>query len=304
MTTQQKRRYALLGGLGLALVAFLVIRGRSGGGDAELVGVAGPAGGTSLDAGGGVGGVDSFDPTSLVDLFDTRLAATDSALEQLAVSLGDVRGNVVDLEDFLKTQGATLNEDQWAWGQAPIDPDWYPPTDPGPQGQAPTAAPGNTKAAAGTGFFWNVGGRRTFVTDRNRGAFLAELKRDGVNVQAWAWRHPQAARKVGIAVPKSDPTKKKKRRRGGASGGGARAMRVYSSTAGSSSAGSRLLAAIRRPPPSTSRTSPIRPPSTVPGLGSAIGSTVSRPPPPAPRTTPILPPSRTVRGGSTTVRVL
>lgn len=303
MTTQQKRRYALLGGLGLALVAFLVIRGRSGGGDAELVGVAGPAAGTSLDAGGGVGGVDSFDPTSLVDLFETRLSATDSALEQLAVSLGDVRGNVVDLEDFLKTQGATLNEDRWAWGQSPIDPDWYPPTDPGPQGQAPTAAPGNTKAAAGTGFFWNVGGRRTFVTDRNRSAFLAELKRDGVDVQVWAWRHPQAARKVGIAVPKTDPTRKGRRR--GGSGGAGGGIRAYSSTGSGGGGLAGVAATLRRPPASTaSRTSPIRPPAGTPGLGSALGQTVSRPPAAAPRSTPILPPSRLRGGGSTTVRAV
>lgn len=275
MTTQQKRRYALGAGLGLALVAFLVVRGRSrGGGGAELVGVAGAAPGTSLDPGAG-GGSSSFDPTSLVDLLDTRLGAYDA-------QIGDIRGSLTDLEDFLKEQGATLSEDTWR--PPDIDPDWDPPTDPGtpetepgPAGQAPVTSPGNTKAAAGAaGFFWNVKGRRTLVTAGNRAAFLAELKRKGVAPALWAYNHPAAAKKVGIAVPKKDPKKKPQRALGAAG-------RATAYAGVSSGGGGGFLSAIARAGPPSAR-APSAPARTIAGARS----TPLRLPPRAPTPTTAL----------------
>ena len=245
MTTQQKRRYALLAGLGLALVAFLVVRGRSGGEAADLV-AAGPVGSTPLDGGGGGASDGGADLASFVDLVDERIQGH---LAGVTAELGEQRGNMGDLEDFVKGWGATLNEDTWA---APddIDPDWLPPTvepDLSPTGQALAAAPGNTKAAAAAaGFYWNVGGKRTLVTTKNVAAFKAELKRDRVNVDEWARKHPQAAKKVGIKVKK--PKK---------AGGGGRGSGV----------GSFLSTIVRPRPPapaarvSTARTSASRAPA-------------------------------------------
>lgn len=266
---QNRRRVGLLVGLGAALVLYLVIRGRSGGTDEalELAAAAGPPPGMAFEtsAGGASGVVDvAGELASFVSMTEDRLARQDELVQALGVMVEDYRGSVVDLEDFLKSQGNVLEGDRWYPPE--VDPDWFPPTDDGPSGQEPTPAPGNTKAAPG--FFWNVGDKRTRVTRSNVQAFLAELRRDGVDPRVWAQRHPTAAKQVGLWPPASIPRKPPPKRAGGRGAGrsgAGRGTRAYmapsalQSAAGTGVSDGRVtsLASVARSLIAPSRTQPL-----------------------------------------------
>jgi hypothetical protein len=183
------RRRALLAAAGVGLLVALVLRRRD-----DATAAAAPVE-TGL-VGGGLGGV-GFGEGSVLPGLDPGIGTptdgvpTESLPPMITepdvlppVTASDVIGAVTDARDLLDSLGLT-----------PQPVAATAPTAPAAAAPKPTAA----------GFWWSIGGRNTWVTASNLGAFKAELARTGGSLDVWAARHPDAARAVGIAPPASVP---------------------------------------------------------------------------------------------------
>lgn len=211
-----KQRLALAAVLAVGL--YFMLRGRfsATGIDGSLTppGVTTDATGAPLDTGGGgtVGGGDLSAISDALGQQGELVAALQSRLDDQGQALADIGQGISDLGTGLGDLPAAIASGLIdpttglpygaASDQLTLPPDTisdpFTPPDVGPSGQTSPAAPGNAKATSGGGFFWNVGGRRTYVTKQNREAFLDELRRHGVNPAEWAAEHPAAASVIGI----------------------------------------------------------------------------------------------------------
>jgi len=177
MTAQKKRRYALIAGVGAAVLLFMVIRGRSAAPPADELLAVGPA--------PVVGGSDgSFsEPGTVTDpsAFDTQFQ---DALMRFGVTdyMGELRGQIKGIEDALEGSGWLFSDGQilppefTEFGLPPIDPDWLPPTemDIGPGGMVPPRAPGNRRVITGLGQTRIVRGQQFNFLARVRSAEAAK----------------------------------------------------------------------------------------------------------------------------------
>jgi hypothetical protein len=187
----RNRRRFIIGAAAAAVVVLLFLR-RSG--------AAAPAAAAATTDTGTVGPL--FDPSTLTDGTPGGLGvggvSDPGAVGGVTPATADDIGNLTDEIGNLQDQLNNLGDTSTAADGTPLTPS---PTDTGTAPSAPAAG----GAASAPGFWWNVGGKQTFVTRKNVSAFLAELKKHGVSVSAWAAAHAQAARDVGIPVPATAP---------------------------------------------------------------------------------------------------
>jgi hypothetical protein len=140
MTTQQKRRYALIGGLALAAVAFVLVRGRQSGGEDELLPVLeDPFGDQAAED----------EELSLFDLLSERLDQIGFAVDEL----GQQSEGEPPIDSPLTPAGAgpdpvvlhpASSGQSYRDAVARLGLRGPSSTVLGPQGQTPPAAPGNT----------------------------------------------------------------------------------------------------------------------------------------------------------------
>jgi hypothetical protein len=185
----KKRRLLIFGAAGAAVVLLLFLRRRSAAAAATTAatttGDVGPLVDPStltngipnaLDGSGSAGGVTATSPTDLAPLTD---------------QLGSLQDQISALGDKLDTG-------------TPVDAGAQTTT-----AAAPTAAATSPTAPSSAqrtpGFWWGIGGHQTWVTAKNRPLFLAELRKHGTHVDAWAANHPQAARDIGLNPPPAPP---------------------------------------------------------------------------------------------------
>ena len=205
---RRRRRSAVIVGLVGAAALYAITRGgrsssTTAADDFAVPITPAPAGSLAdFGAGSANGG---FDP-SFLDSF----GATIERLDNLESVILDVGGEASDAADAAASAAAGvrgLSTDVQDLASGVIASRESPPNDDGPSGQVPPPAPGNRTAS---GFWWNIGGKRTFVTTKNKAAFLQELRRDGANLDVWAAKHQPAARSIGITPPPKPPPAKPK----------------------------------------------------------------------------------------------
>lgn len=147
----RQRRLALAAGAALAVVAYLVIRGRSGGGS-DLIAASGPAPTSAIDPGAAAGtGIDlTGQLTSFTDLLEQRLAAMETTNQALADS---ITGQLAGVQEDVS--GLQESVDWWA-----SQPEEAADNELGASGQTPAASPGNAKVT-----------RKVYGKDYGRGVY-------------------------------------------------------------------------------------------------------------------------------------
>lgn len=234
LANPRNRGRVLVGAAAAALLfALMLRRGRPAEAGAEYAAV-GPLYGTGVGGGGyydpGIGTPSDGVPT---ESFPPITVPEFPAAEPAPWGVEDLVGGVL--------------------GALPVwvtDPNPPSTTAPAPEPEPDKAESTPTPPKTSSGFWWNVGGRTTWITTANRNRFFAELRSKGADLSVWAARHPDAARGIGVTPPPTQPPPR-----------ASASAPVNQSPTSSIAKSSAPVAAPARPAPAAQQPAPSRRPS-------------------------------------------
>ena len=196
---KRRQRIALFAGLGVAVIAFVILRRQTSTSSSTDTTTLTPLDTTDTTGTTDTGTTDTTTSdllTSFVDTLNQRLDESQATQEQMATEVSSLADTA---QQALQAATDALSY------SAPAG------TDTSPTGQQTAAAP--VSKAVSKGFWWGIFNPKTkktvqtWVTSGNKSAFLAELKRTGTNLDTWAAKHKTAARAIGITPPATAPPK-------------------------------------------------------------------------------------------------